>query len=106
MEMIKGKSSCYMSTNGVKIKFKAKEWLGTKMSIKNADHNASNKHENKGVGHTGTIKHVIRESASSSGGKTSVLLRKVLDTEEGIGDKMHLSTSMLVNNMLEEKYKE
>ena len=45
---------------------------------------------------------MVREIASSAGGKASVLLSKELDTEEGISDKMHPSTIMLVNNTLEE----
>ena len=46
MEIIKGESSCFMSVDGVQIKFKVKEWLGPKMVAKNSDHNALNKHKN------------------------------------------------------------
>ena len=43
------------------------------MAAKNANHNASHKHENKGVGHARIINRLTCESASSAVSKISAL---------------------------------
>ena len=44
---------------------------------------------------------MLNESAASSAGANSILLRNMLDTEEGISDETHPSATMIVNEVLQ-----
>ena len=72
----------------------------TKTAAIKAHHNSDNAHENKGVGCTRPINRTLRYSAASTSRKSSILLRNVLDEEEGISDKIHPSTENIENKTL------